>query len=399
MPSAYAPLQPRHLAHGTAPPHNQLTFAQGSKHMPEAAKMTRIFISGGGPVGLAAALELRRRGYEPQIVDPDLEVSPQSRALAINARTLELLEPSGATEMLLAAGHRLHGAILRSSSRTLAQIDLSRIPHRFNFLLSLAQSRTEQILEAVLHRLGGHVQRGVALASFAEEAEIRVALSDGRQDSCDMLIGADGAHSTVRKALGLGFPGESAEQIFGLADVELDAWPFPFDRAVAFFLDTHVAAFIPMREGFGRFITTRPGCVANLPREAKVQRCEWEADFRISYRQVEAYQRGNVFLAGDAAHIHSPVGGRGMNLGIEDACWLAWLIDEARTEDYTRLRQPVGARVLRLTERPTSAISASSGVMKLLLRTVVPFFLSIPAMQRRAMPVFGGLDTPHPPWI
>jgi 2-polyprenyl-6-methoxyphenol hydroxylase-like FAD-dependent oxidoreductase len=367
--------------------------------MPDTAKDTRIFISGGGPVGLAAALELQRRGYTPQIVDPDLEVSPQSRALAINARTLDLLEPSGATETLLAAGHRVHGAIIRSSGRTLAEIDLKRIPHRFNFLLSLAQSRTEEILESTLHRFGGHLQRGVALASFTPEPDLRVTLSDGRQIPCDMLIGADGAHSKVRKALGLSFPGESAEQTFGLADVTLDDWPFAFDRAVAFILATHVAAFIPMREGFGRFITTRPGCLAHLPREAKVHRCEWESDFRISYRQVETYQRGNVFLAGDAAHIHSPVGGRGMNLGIEDACWLAWLVDQGRAGDYTRLRHPVGARVLRLTERPTSILGSSSGLIKLLLKAIVPIVLSIPAMQRRAMPLFAGLDAPHPPWI
>ena len=101
----------------------------------------------------------------------------------------------------------------------------------------------------------------------------------------DLLIGADGSHSIVRKSLGLGFPGESAEQAFGLADVELDNWPFPWDQAVATIYEDYVVAFIPMREGFGRFVSTRPDTMNLLPPDAKPRSVEWQAEFRISYRQ------------------------------------------------------------------------------------------------------------------
>ena len=365
-----------------------------------ASPATSILIAGAGPVGLVAAVELKRRGFAPRIIDPDLAVSPQSRALAINPRTLDLLEPSGVTEALLAAGHKISGAIIRYDQTPLFKLNIGLAPHRFNFLLSLPQSETERILAAALRDRGVRVERGVALQSFnATGAKIRLYLDDASEPDTDILIGADGAHSTVRKGLGLGFPGESQPQVFGLADVELDAWPFPWDMAVATIRQDHVVIFLPMREGFGRFISTRPGTLQLVPPEARVGKIVWETDFHISYRQVQSYQRAGVFLAGDAAHIHSPVGGRGMNLGIEDACWLAWLIAEGRTAEYTALRHPVGARVLRLTAPPTRLIASNGVVARALRRWIVPGVLATDWAQRRLLPSLLALDTPAAPWL
>lgn len=362
--------------------------------------VTSILIAGGGPVGLTAAIELHRRGFAPRIIDPDLAVSPQSRALAINPRTLDLLEPSGVTEALLAAGHRINGAILRYGTTPLAKLNIGLVKHRFNFLLCLPQSQTERILAAALQDRGLRVERGLALQSFqAEGPTIHLNLSDATALDTDILIGADGAHSTVRKRLGLGFPGESQPQAFGLADVELDAWPFPWDMGVATIRDDHVVVFLPMREGFGRFISTRPGTLSLLPQEARVGKTVWETDFHISYRQVQSYQQGRVFLAGDAAHIHSPVGGRGMNLGIEDACWLAWLLKQGRLGEYTALRHPVGARVLKLTAPPTRLIASNSLIAKVMRRWIVPGVLSMDWAQRRLLPSMLALDTPPAPWL
>ncbi len=366
----------------------------------QQGKDTEIFIAGSGPVGLTAAIELRRRGYSPRAVDPDLEVSRQSRALAINPRTLDLLEQSGATEELLAAGHRINRLLVRHNSQPLFYFNLNLARHRFNFLLSLPQSRTEEVLASTLARHGGTVERGTALEGFkAAGGKMEIGLSNGSSAVANILIGADGSHSTVRKSLGLGFPGESAEQVFGLADVELDAWPFPWDQGVATLREDHVVAFIPMREGFGRFITTKPGTMNLLPTEAKPSRVVWESEFRISYRQAETYQKGNVYLAGDAAHIHSPVGGRGMNLGIEDACWLAWLMSQGRASEYTLHRHPVGEKVLKLTAQPTNLLTASSPTAKILRRWVVPNVLGLNWVQKRILPSMLALDTPPPPWL
>ncbi len=359
-----------------------------------------VLIAGGGPVGLSTAIELARRGFAPRIIDPDLAVSPQSRALAINPRTLDLLEPSGVTEALLAAGHRINGAIIRYGTTPLFTLNIGLAQHRFNFLLCLPQSQTEQILETALQDRGIRVERGLALHSFrADASKVHLNLSDATTQDADILVGADGAHSTVRKGLGFGFPGESPPLVFGLADVELDAWPFPWDMGVATIRKDHAVVFLPMRQGFGRFISTHPGTLSLLPPEARVGKTVWETDFHISYRQVQSYQQGRVFLAGDAAHIHSPVGGRGMNLGIEDACWLAWLLEQGRSSEYSALRHPVGARVLKLTARPTNLISSTGVVANVLRRWIVPGVLGTEWAQRRLLPGLLALDTPAAPWL
>jgi 2-polyprenyl-6-methoxyphenol hydroxylase-like FAD-dependent oxidoreductase len=358
-----------------------------------------IFIAGGGPVGLTAAIELKRRGFEPRIVDPDATASPESRALAVNSRTLDLMEPSGVTDALLAAGNRVKRVVIRRGVNIITEIDLSRIPHRFNFLLVVAQSQTEAILTRRLNDMGVELERSTGLEKLVPGVPNELSLSDGTQTSADILIGADGAHSVTRKSLGLDFTGETQAEVFGLADVELADWPFPFDTMVLTVLDTHLAPFVPMAEGFGRFISTRGQCLNSLPQDAKVKRVAWETDFRISYRQVEAYQKGNVFLAGDAAHIHSPVGGRGMNLGMEDACWLAWLIEQGRASEYSALRHPVGADVLRYTYRFTQFAKARGNLQDLALRVGLPLVTGIAPLRNRFFNMLTALDTPSAPWL
>ena len=125
----------------------------------------------------------------------------------------------------------------------------------------------------------------------------------------------------------------------------------------------------------------------------------WESAFKISYRQVETYQSGRTFLAGDAAHIHSPVGGRGMNLGIEDAATLAWLIEQGKTDDYTAMRHPIGAQVLKFTQTQTKQLTQRGALQRFLQNTVAPLMLKVPAIQRLAVSRIAGLETPHPPWL
>jgi 2-polyprenyl-6-methoxyphenol hydroxylase-like FAD-dependent oxidoreductase len=358
-----------------------------------------IFIAGAGPVGLTAAIELKRRGHKVRIVDPDKDVSPESRALAVNQRTLDLMAPSGAADSLLAAGHRVKKVVVRKNGRVLARLDLTQIPHRYNFLLVLAQSRTEEILAEHARALGVKVERGVALAGFEDSEQVTCTLSRGTACRGDLLFGADGAHSPVRRALGLAFDGETEAEEFGLADVELADWPFPFDTAVLTVMPHHLAPFIPMREGAGRFITTRSNCLNSLPADARIRSAGWNTDFRISYRQVSSYQKGHVFLAGDAAHIHSPVGGRGMNLGMEDACWFAHLVSQGREAEYTALRHPVGKHVLGFTRGFTS-LARSGGVKRAaLLRGLLPFITTVPFLRQRMYNALTALDTPPPEWL
>ena len=362
-----------------------------------------ILIVGAGPVGLTAALELSRRGFEPQIIDNDGEPTPESRALGVNARTLELLELSGATEALLARGLRLEGFVFRIGRHELARIAARDIPHRFNFILSLPQSDTERLLIEALAERGIAVHWHTALQSLgADKAGFACRLDrDGTSTTVypATVIGADGAHSTVRKSLGIGFAGESFPGEWGLADVELADWPFPFNMAVATITRHQISAFIPIREGFGRFISNHADVLDRLPPEAKVRSVAWQSTFRISFRQVSSYQQRNAFLAGDAAHIHSPVGARGMNLGIEDACWLAWLMAEGRASEYTALRWPAGRTVLDFTERQTRQIASRGLWADILRRYLGPALLKVPVIRRRLLARVAGLDTPQAPWL
>lgn len=358
-----------------------------------------VFVSGGGPVGLTAAVELARRGITVQAIDPDAAVSAQSRALVVNHRSLDLLQPSGITERVLAKGHRLNHMVFRRHGKILGHLDFSVIKHRFNFVLALAQSETETILEQRLAELGAPLQRGNALTGFSVADRVNITLQDGSTSQADYLIGADGAHSPVRKILGLGFPGESQPEEFGLADVTLRDWPFPFDTIVITLMDHHVVPFIPMAEGFGRFISTVPNCLERLPEDAKISRVDWETNFKISFRQAETYQKGNIFLAGDAAHIHSPVGARGMNLGIEDACWLAQLVAEGNTGRYTELRRPVGANVLKFTRRFTNFAKSRGPLQDAILTAGLPILSLLPSLQQRLFKNLTGMDTPPPSWL
>jgi 2-polyprenyl-6-methoxyphenol hydroxylase-like FAD-dependent oxidoreductase len=362
-----------------------------------------ILVVGAGPVGLTAALELAQRGIAAHIIDDDAAPTPESRALGVNARTLELLEPSGATERLLAHGLRMVGLVLRMGGQELARVPLSDIPHRFNFMLVLPQSDIERLLiEALADRripidwrtrlqsLDGNTDgHGCRLERDGTYTTVRPAT----------VIGADGAHSTVRNSLGIGFDGESFPGEWGLADVVLADWPFPFDRGVIT-LDRHsICGFIPMAEGFGRFFCNHPDVLDRLPPDARVKSVVWQSTFRISFRQVSTYQQGNAFLAGDAAHIHSPVGARGMNLGIEDACWLAWLMAEGRTDEYTRLRWPAGRTVLDFTEQQTRQIVSRGLWADVIRRWLAPAILKLPAVRRRLLARVAGLDTPPAPWL
>jgi 2-polyprenyl-6-methoxyphenol hydroxylase-like FAD-dependent oxidoreductase len=335
----------------------------------------------------------------PRIIDRDSAPSPESRALAVGPRTLDILEPCGATERMLARGNRIHHLIVRTPERELFRVVMRYLPHRFNFLLALAQSETERILSDLLAEGGAPVERNSELRGLKANGDKFHCRIGAEESAYDIVVGADGARSTVRKALDIGFAGESLPEAWGLADVDLESWPFPWDCAVATLFDDYVCGFFPLREGFGRFVTSRTDVLNNLPRDARIGKVHWQSEFRISYRQVETYQRGNAYLAGDAAHIHSPVGGRGMNLGIEDAAWLAYLLCEGRAGQYTELRHGPGAQVLKMTSAPTQLLASRSPWARILRTGILPALLRFPAVQRRILPRMAGLDTPPPPWL
>jgi len=364
-----------------------------------------ILIVGAGPVGLAAALELARRGYKPRIVDKGEGFTPpdQSRALGVNNRTLQLLEPSGVSRELLAIGARLsHVRIRNEKRREVIRFDFAGAGALFPFMLIVPQGQTERILADALKALGVDIEWNAEIIASNKNAS-QPSVDINRQSGVDtlktdMLIGADGANSIIRKEFGFSFDGEGYPAEFGLADLILDEDVDDTGIQVDFMRDG-VLAWFPMGGRKVRFVSPRPDISKALPHDLKIREVVWRSSFHISFRNVGKMQNENVFLAGDAAHIHSPAGGRGMNLGIEDACWLAWQISEGRTNDYSAARLPEVRKVIAQTKQQTDGLIAMNAAARFARDHLADHLLKFPPFKRAALSRITGLDTTDPPWL
>lgn len=339
-----------------------------------------VLVVGAGPTGLTLASELLHRGLTVRIIDRADVPLPWSHAVGVHARTLEILQRMGVAEELIAKGQKLHGATLWSGGEALARIDFAELDTAFPFVLSVAQPETEAVLEALLRRRGATVERGVSLRSFRQDGTgVTAVLAKGDATEtvrAAWMVGCDGAHSTVRESLDIAFEGDTYEDRFYLADVKI-SWDTRDDRVTTYFADDGVVACFPLPAGRWRLIlTATAGDEATAaPTLSEIQSTfarrtgsggalsdlTWAARFRIHCRQVTQYRDDRVFVAGDAAHIHSPVGGQGMNTGIQDAHNLAWKLAEVHQgvargrllDSFHDERHAVGQSVLRGTDAAT----------------------------------------------
>jgi 2-polyprenyl-6-methoxyphenol hydroxylase-like FAD-dependent oxidoreductase len=365
-----------------------------------------VLVVGAGPTGLAAATELRRRGRQVLIVDAGAVGSNTSRAAVIHARTLEVLEPSGVTPRLLREGVIVPRFSLRDHGKRLARIDFAHLPTKYPFTLMLPQYRTEQLLTQRLNELGGIVHRRVALTDLQLRdgfAEAQLADSDGatRSVAARFVIGADGLRSVVRQTLGISFDGSSYSQAFVLADVRM-TWPLQNDEVQLFFSPSGLVVIAPLPKGHHRIVATvdtateRPDIAeiqalldARGPGSTQLRELVWSSRFRVQHRVAGRYRLGAAFLAGDAAHVHSPAGGQGMNTGIQDAIDLATTIaevfdgaDPATLDGYEHRRRPIAQEVVRFTDRMTRAASLRSPVARRIRNIALSTALRSPYVQR-----------------
>lgn len=376
---------------------------RGAGGLPAA---TDVLIVGAGPTGLAAACRLAQEGVEHLIVDSSLSGTNSSRAPVLHARTLEVLDAIGAAELLRREGLEVSDFVLRDRDQTLLRLDFSDLPSAYPYSLLLPQSRTEAILTELHARSSPRaLQRGWRAVSLEQDREyvsvrlLRESAGAGGADSAREAViracyvfGCDGMYSGVREAAEIAFEGEAYPQSFLLADVRM-RWPLPPKQVQVFVSEGGVMVVAPMPEDRYRVVATldpapeRPTASdieAVLRRRgpsapALVHEVSWSGRFRVHRRIAERYRLGRVLLAGDAAHVHSPAGGQGMNIGIQDGLALADHVvhalrngsHPAELDAYERERRPVAEAVLRLTDGLTRLALLQSPVFRMLRNQTV----------------------------
>lgn len=362
-----------------------------------------VLIVGAGPTGLALAVALASRGIRAGVIDRQAEGANTSRAAVVHARTLEVLEPLGVSQTLVGLGIPAQRFTIRDRDRVLVPIGFSQLPTRYPYTLMVSQAVTEDVLLQRLAALGGHVLRPCALAALAQDpGGVTATLDDGSRLRARYLVGADGMHSSVRELCGIPFSGGSYGESFVLADVHLDAGA-PADEVILYFSPAGMVVVAPLPGGVHRIVATvddapeqpSAACVQALldargpQRErAVVREVLWGSRFRVHHRVADSYRAGRVLLAGDAAHVHSPAGGQGMNAGILDAMSLADALaralkgDESALDAYGSRRRPVAQQVVAFADRLTRLATVRPGLRG--LRNLLLSCLSrLPAFRQR----------------
>lgn len=376
-----------------------------------------VLIVGAGPVGLLLANECARRGLKYRIVERRTELSVHSKALAIFPRTLEVLDMAGLVEPFLKEANPVTWVSITSGQHRLAHIQFAPDGTPYPYVAMVPQNVTEAILESELRRRGGAVEFGTEFLGFEPNLEGGIASfnRNGTVERCatQFLVGCDGAHSAVRHLLTLPFEGAQYTALFLLADVETNE-SLPADAMQLCSSRLGPLAIFPMSPHRRRIVATlaepegdspslelvRRLLAERAPLGIEVRGVHWSSYFRVHHRQLSQLRVGNIFLAGDAAHIHSPFGGQGMNTGLQDVWNLAWKLDLASRDRATELlldsysleRRPIIARVIELTDRMTRTLG-STGLLSQCMRSVaLPLASRLPGVQRAMVRRLAQLD-------
>ncbi|MBF6347737.1 MULTISPECIES: FAD-dependent oxidoreductase [Nocardia] len=372
-----------------------------------------VIVVGAGPVGLTAAIVLADLGHRVRIVDNQAAGANTSRAAVVHSRTLELLEPYGVVPALTARGLPIPRFTIRDRDRTLISVPFDGLPTAYPYTLMISQADTEKILLERATELGIVVARPATVAAIVQgNNSVTATLSGGERISARYLIGADGMHSTVREQAGIGFTGGSYAESFGLADIRLTGG-IPRDEVILYFSPAGLVVVAPLPDDMYRVVAVAQdaphdpdtGFVQRLlddrgPRAVPgvVTEVVWGSRFRVHHRLADSFRRGRILLAGDAAHVHSPAGGQGMNLGIEDAVTTGRTLSRvlrgetaALLDEHAAVRRGTARSVMSTAGRLTDAATIPAAARPL-RNTGLRIAGAAPVVRRRLAYRLSGLD-------
>jgi NADPH-dependent dioxygenase len=373
----------------------------------------QVLVAGAGPVGLTVAHELLRRGVRVRLVDRAAGPAVTSRALATHARTWEILHQMGVAGHLLHRGQRVEHFSLHQNGRRLIRFDTNyaAMPTHFPYSVMIDQVVTEEVLRERVAAHGGTIEWGVELTAVtpaADHVTVRLRHADGREEATDVpwLVGADGGRSTVRRQLGLRLLGDSTETWLN-ADCVI-APDLPRDSNHLVRSSSGALLMVPFPEpGKWRIVDTEETHDADDPeavrvrlqrklsralrREVTLSAPSWVNAFTVQQRMIQQMRVGRCFVAGDAAHVHSPASGQGMNTGIQDGYNLAWKLadvvrghaEDSLLDSYAAERVPVGRRLLRSTGTATALVTLRNLAAPVVLPVGLGLLRRLPFVKRR----------------
>jgi 2-polyprenyl-6-methoxyphenol hydroxylase-like FAD-dependent oxidoreductase len=389
--------------------------------MASAAADTDVLIVGAGPVGLFLANECARRGLGFRLIETRASQSEHSKALAIFPRTLEIFDMAGIVAPFLEAANRVTTVRIVTHGRTLARMPFRPEESPYPFIAMVPQDVTEEILVRALRRKGGDVEYETTFRSAEARVDCVDVTADRRGNPfrlrASVVVGCDGAHSAVRHLLNIPFEGAMYEDTFLLADVETNQ-ALPAEELQLCPSELGPLAIFPMSAVRRRIVATvaepegdvpsldlvRKALAERGPGEIEALSLHWSSYFRIHHRHVAQLRSGRMFLAGDAAHIHSPFGGQGMNTGLHDAWNLAWKLDlylhgragEPLLDSYDAERLPVIRHVIAMTDVMTKVMGTPNPLVQGLRNAVIPMASRLAPFQHAFVEKLSELDIAYP---
>jgi 2-polyprenyl-6-methoxyphenol hydroxylase-like FAD-dependent oxidoreductase len=381
-----------------------------------------VLIVGAGPTGLTMACELLRHGITPRIIDKAMAPTDKSKAFAIHPRTLELLDNMGIVDTFLKEGNECNAFDIYDRGKPLVNATFDSIESKYPFALMIPQSLSEKILHEHLKSYGIEVERELELKKIKQTddkvtATLKTKYNSDEIMECRYLVGCDGAHSTTRHQLNFDFKGAPYPNYWLLADCDLD-WKYPMFNLSVFIHPHGLTAYFPYKSDRGRLMFELENAPINeemaLPimddvlklmeeREIEynnISNPHWLAYFKLHHRIVDRYREGRVFIGGDAAHIHSPMGGQGMNTGMQDAYNLAWKLalvlkgksSEGLLDSYNTERHKVGEEVVTLTDTATKMATVHNPVLSVIRNKMMGVLLNLNPVQHKIVSTLAQLE-------